>query len=33
MSMSRVRPYGRLPVGLNTPQSAVLRKTVALLHP
>jgi hypothetical protein len=33
MSMFRVRPYGRLPVGLNAPQSAVLRKAVALLHP
>jgi hypothetical protein len=32
MSMSRVRPYARLPVGLTTPQSTVLRKAVTLLH-
>jgi hypothetical protein len=33
MSMSRVRPYARLPVALTNPQSAVLRRAVALLQP
>jgi hypothetical protein len=28
MSMSRLRPYARVPVGLTSPQSAVLRKAV-----
>jgi hypothetical protein len=32
MSMSRVRPSARLPVGLTAPQSVALRKAVALLH-
>lgn len=29
MSQSRVRSHARLPIGLTTPQSAVLRKAVA----
>jgi hypothetical protein len=33
MTQSRLRPYARVPIALNTPQSAVLRKAVALLHP
>jgi hypothetical protein len=32
MSMSRLRPYSRVSVGLTAPQSAVLRKAVAQLH-
>ena len=32
MSMSRLRPYARVPVALTFAQSAVLRKAVALLR-
>jgi hypothetical protein len=32
MDVSRLHPYARVPVALTAPQTAVLRKAVALLH-